>query len=174
MFQQVEEWAWWLSLIRGHQCKSVLEVGCNTGETTTTMAFMCPLGSVVRAIDYQPHAGDILKRFSNHYDCGLHIGDSRGEEAIKWAQQWAPYDAIFIDADHSYEAVKSDWEHYGAMARKLVGFHDIDNSCIGVRKLWGEIKEKHKTSAMVCPYIHPVCGERQGIGVVFLNQVEDK
>ena len=34
-------------------------------------------------------------------------------------------DAVFIDADHSYDAVRQDFDMWWPAAKKLVGFHDI-------------------------------------------------
>jgi len=54
------------------------------------------------------------------------------------------YDLVFIDADHSYEGVKTDYENMGQYA-KIVMFHDInDNRCPGVVKFWKEVKEGKK------------------------------
>jgi hypothetical protein len=46
-------------------------------------------------------------------------------------------DAVFIDADHDYEPVKSDFALWWPHTQKLVGFHDI--LIPGVREFWREI-----------------------------------
>jgi predicted O-methyltransferase YrrM len=50
-------------------------------------------------------------------------------------------DLLFIDGDHSYNGVKSDFEMYGSLVNPagLIAFHDIDYSR-DVRQLWDEIK----------------------------------
>jgi hypothetical protein len=51
-------------------------------------------------------------------------------------------DLIFIDGDHSYEGVKSDYEMYGKSAKTVI-FHDIDPNhqyINNVRRFWEEIK----------------------------------
>jgi methyltransferase family protein len=48
-----------------------------------------------------------------------------------------PPDAVFIDADHSYDAVRKDFEMWYPVARRLVGFHDI--LIPDIVRLWGEI-----------------------------------
>jgi hypothetical protein len=69
------------------------------------------------------------------------IGDCHSGESQEWARKNGPYDMIFIDADHSYEAVSLDYKLYKDMATKMIVFHDIDqNVYIGVRQLWDEIE----------------------------------
>jgi hypothetical protein len=48
-----------------------------------------------------------------------------------------PPDVVFIDADHSYEAARKDFEMWYPIARKLVGFHDI--LIPDITRLWKEI-----------------------------------
>jgi len=52
-------------------------------------------------------------------------------------------DFLFIDGDHSYSGVKSDYEMYSPLVRKggIIAFHDIGkNEEGGCTQLWGEIK----------------------------------
>lgn len=65
-----------------------------------------------------------------------------------------PVDFLFIDGDHSEEGVRSDWAMYSPLVRKggIAALHDIDVSvcqeeCGGIKKLWGELKEKHGDNA---------------------------
>jgi hypothetical protein len=48
-----------------------------------------------------------------------------------------PPDAVFIDADHSYEAVRQDFDMWYPAAKMLIGFHDI--LIPDVARLWEEI-----------------------------------
>ncbi len=52
-------------------------------------------------------------------------------------------DFLFIDGDHSYKAVRSDFENYSKFVRKggIIAFHDIIYS-EGVNRIWNEVKNK--------------------------------
>ena len=53
------------------------------------------------------------------------------------------YDLIFIDGDHAYDSVKSDYEKALSLNPKYILFHDIqDKYCPGVVALWNEIKSE--------------------------------
>lgn len=63
------------------------------------------------------------------------------------------YDWVFIDGDHSFEAVLLDWTIYGARANTVV-FHDIVSDPIfhpeiKVRRLWDELREQYETLEIV-------------------------
>lgn len=75
-----------------------------------------------------------------------------------------PVGFLFIDADHSYEAVSRDYERFGQLVVPggLIAFHDIvdgPRTGGGVTKLWKEFDDAYK---------HEFCigGDWGGIGVV--------
>ena len=85
-------------------------------------------------------------------------------------------DFLFIDANHSYEGVKKDFEMYSPLVRKggIIAFHDIIPDyyakrgiklASGVYKFWNEVKEKYE-------HLEIVKDRNQnafGIGVLFIN-----
>lgn len=99
-----------------------------------------------------------IKKYIN-----LHIGTSKDFEG-------QPFDLVFIDADHSYEGVSTDYQNLGQYA-KIVMFHDInDNRCPGVVKFWKEIKENKKYKE----FKYQTNGENvHGIGLLFNNQTNE-
>ena len=54
------------------------------------------------------------------------------------------YDCIFIDADHSYQGVKNDYDNAIKCLNKggTIIFHDIGNETTGVAECWREVKER--------------------------------
>lgn len=53
------------------------------------------------------------------------------------------FDLVFIDGDHSYESVVSDYEVYFDNAEKVVAFHDICGlrDCEGSEDFWFQFKK---------------------------------
>jgi predicted O-methyltransferase YrrM len=58
------------------------------------------------------------------FDTHLIWGDSTAAEVIEKLMALGPFDAIFIDANHTSLIVEKDWANYGPMGR-IVAFHDI-------------------------------------------------
>jgi predicted O-methyltransferase YrrM len=73
-------------------------------------------------------------------------------------------DFLFIDGDHSYKAVKSDFENYSKFVRKggIVAFHDI-NLIKDVKRFWNEVKNKGKSYRELIKDSNSL-----GIGVLYL------
>lgn len=104
-------------------------------------------------IDIQDkHMTEDIKKYLN-----LHIGTSADYKGEK-------YDLVFIDGDHSYEGIATDYENLGQYAN-IVMFHDInDSTCPGVVKFWNEIKEgKEYKEFTYQTNNQPI----QGIGILF-------
>lgn len=76
-------------------------------------------------------------------------------------------DFLFIDGDHSYFGVKSDFEMYSPLVRKggIVAFHDIgEREEGGCHQFWREVK---KTASS---YKEILCdpNNEKGIGILFI------
>jgi predicted O-methyltransferase YrrM len=75
----------------------------------------------------------------------------------------AGLDLLFIDGDHSYDGVHSDFAMYGPLVKPdgLIAFHDIDYSD-DVRRFWDEVKVGRRFRE-----IRGGGGQTYGIGVIY-------
>ena len=140
-------------LILERGLKNALEVGTYAGGTAW---FLRELGLAVTAIDRRPQRRVEGVRYV--------VGDSA---EVRLHGSW---DLILIDADHSYEGVKADWERFWPMVNPggVLAFHDIaehppEVGC-EVLRLWGEIRHEHAWAEIVDLSDGSPWG---GIGVVF-------
>jgi len=80
-----------------------------------------------------------------------------------------PADFAFIDGDHAYDGVKSDFQLYGPLVRPggIIALHDIsprpDSPDIEVDRFWRELKGRCQTEEIVAPRD---MGRPIGIGIV--------
>lgn len=168
-----------LTFVKGK--KSLLEVGSNFGGTLWRMAQVLAPQSKVVSVDLVSEANTLVRpivslkancqKIANWgHDVELILGDSHKKHIIERVRQWAPYDFIFIDGDHSYEGVKQDWIDYGPMG-KVVGFHDTNGGETGCVKFWTELKAEGKHNLLDIQYPHYLEDLNQwmnlGIGIVF-------
>ena len=174
IFQHEAEFTRLLKLYRERKPRNVLEIGTYHGGTLYHWLSNAPLGAHVVSVDSYAVGVDNRHLYPEWARDGIDLtvieGDSHDPQVIAKVRQLAPYQWLFIDADHYYEPVKQDWESYGPMVEEggVVCFHDIledlaSHPEIEVRRLWEEIKEKHRTEEIVE-------SERNawgGIGIVF-------
>jgi predicted O-methyltransferase YrrM len=101
--------------------------------------------------------------------------DSHAPETVHQVQSIfgpEPADFAFIDGDHTYEGVKSDFQLYGPLVRTggIIAFHDIfsrpDSPDIQVDRFWNEIKRSYPTEEIVGP---PETGRQIGIGIIHVT-----
>ena len=75
-------------------------------------------------------------------------------------------DFLFIDGDHRYEAIKSDYEMYSPLVRSggVIGFHDIgEREEGGGRRFWNEIKNNFKSREILLDK-----KQEKGIGLLYV------
>jgi len=133
-----------------------LEIGVQYGGTTRFWQLLTT-GQVV-AIDLD--TSQLTVDFSGHPLPLFIQGDSTARETIEKAQEYAPYDFLWIDGGHTNEMAKADWDNYSPMVRPggLVGIHDVKAKREGPYKLFMEIKRagfvhesfiEHKGTALI-------------------------
>lgn len=143
-----------LQLYRERGPHRVLEVGTYHGGTLYHWLQNAAPDAYVVSVDHHVHA-DNRHLFPDwaRPDTELVIisGDSTDPATAEAAAVFAPYDWIFIDADHHDASVRADWKLYGALAAPgaIVAFHDItegNDPSIQVAPLWAELAVNEETS----------------------------
>jgi cephalosporin hydroxylase len=171
-------------LIEILKCENVtrfLEVGSRYGGSFWRIARALPDGARVVAVDSGEGVGGrgeeavesleacagALKGFG--YDAHAVIGDSQAAEVIEQVRRLGPFDAVFIDGDHSLAGVRADWKNYGPLAR-IVAFHDTHwqhpgKPCkpVAVPEVWNKLKATHRHEEFHDPKVN------YGIGVLWRN-----
>lgn len=158
--QNEKEFAWFTDILKRENVTSYLEIGSKHGSALWGVANVLPKGSLVVSVDLPwgnghtiPHLKQCISQLRDiGYDARLFLEDSTDSKVIERVRAIGPFDACFIDANHTEQFVRADWKNYGPMAR-IVAFHDIGwiarplrpgKMPIDVPKVWNEIKTYYK------------------------------
>lgn len=119
--------------------KKILEIGVNQGGTSKMWQHLLPEDGLVVSVDLGL-GSEYWTDFSGLPPVKMVVGDSHDRITIERVRAFAPFDAIFIDGDHSYEGVKADYNNYVPMVRSggLVSFHDHGHGPI--LQFWNELQ----------------------------------
>ena len=150
-----------ISFLRKQTLRTVVELGTYRGGTLWLWSQLAEPEATIVSIDLPGGA------FGGGYDDGQaerirslaradqelvliradsHLAETRDE--LITALDGRPIDFLFIDADHTYEGVRQDYEMYAPLVRRggVVAFHDIlphtmDEHC-KVDVFWEELKSQ--------------------------------
>src|SRR5262245_7983395 len=147
-----------ISLLQVEQVKSYLEIGGKLGGSLWKIGNSLPEGSRIVSVDLPhgkkrhieelPHLVECVNALKKKgYDAHLIVGDSTDPSIVERIYALGPFDACFIDANHTEPFVRKDWISYGPICR-IVAFHDVNHSKwlpperipIEVKKVWDELK----------------------------------
>jgi len=169
------------NLIAGLRPKAVLEIGTALGGTLLLICRLSDPHATIVSVDlpvqtfaYRHYRVPIFKSFRrNGQRLHLVAADSHTEETksrVVRLLDGQSLDVLFIDADHSYQGVRADFEMYSPFVRKggIVIFHDIvehssERGC-EVDCFWNEIKQRYSYREIV---ENPTQGWA-GIGILYL------
>jgi predicted O-methyltransferase YrrM len=139
-------------------CAKIVELGSWQGRSTRAMldnsqAHLWCVDSWDRHRPKGYQAGDaemaaFLKNVKDHLD-RVTVLRLTTEAAVARVSEDAPFDMVFIDADHAYESVKHDIEAYGPLVRKggLLSGHDYHHEAI--RKVVSELIPNHSVVSRI-------------------------
>ena len=140
----------------GIELKRFLEVGFASGANNTVLHKFFEFDHIV-GIDLFMSSIDGFNLNANMVRKNLVLisGDSTAERTLQLTEMLGSFDLIFIDANHTYDYVKQDFENYSQYLDKggVIAFHDIDcPDWPGINKYWNELKEtgKYEMQEFVC------------------------
>lgn len=167
------EFETWLGLLRAVRPRAILEIGSCLGHSMLAMARTLGYDGRIVSVDLGRGAGDLegldtrpyLEERADairaaHIRADLIYGDSHDVEIVRQAAALGPFDACFIDGDHTTQGVALDWKNYGRFAT-VTALHDIANPLTGVPQFWQTLQGDKRRS------IVEIVGSQMGIGVVF-------
>lgn len=117
----------------GDKIKKYLEVGVASGGTTFILNNFFKFEKVVLIDDNKHPKSKFRKSILEGIPIKEMIGRSDEKRIIDSTKDIGPYDLIFIDGDHTFEAVNRDVNNYFPMIKKggYIALHD------SVMKQWG-------------------------------------
>lgn len=175
-----------IDLLNDRKATSYLEIGSRDGDTFHAVMSALPEGSVGVAVDYPGGPWGYAQSVQNleaaaqdlrdkGYEILVIVGQSTAPETYEQVETMietklggALFDAVMIDADHRYDAVRADYEIWGPLAQ-MVAFHDIaghgvvqktSKMPVEVPRLWAEIKGSRESVELIDP------DSQMGIGVL--------
>jgi predicted O-methyltransferase YrrM len=146
--------------------RRVVEIGTGNGGTLFLLAALASDDATVVTLDLPPREGvlsrgrELLCRSFPRPQQRLEVirGDSHSEaavQAVRRALHDEAIDVLFIDGDHSYEGVRTDFERYRPLVRPggVIGLHDIvpgPAELAGeVPRFWREIRDRYRSAELV-------------------------
>ena len=181
--QHMGEFVPFLRWLEGRRVERVLEIGVRHGGTAATWCEMVkerPRGIVV-GVDWPEKDGlgwdgardvddRLTMRYPDHY---LSVfGDSHTLGVFSRVKDYAPFDLLFVDGDHSAAGCAGDFADYGPMVRSggVVAFHDIVDTDLTRRvncrvcEVWRRVR-----SAAAAHVEFSVGGDWGGIGAMVMR-----
>lgn len=175
LLQREEEFAWFIALLQREGIRSYLEIGSKFGASFDRIVRSMPKGSRAVSVDLPGEGHESRASLSNvvsalrkdGYDAKIIWGDSTYPGVVNRVKEMAPFDAVFIDANHTAPYVEKDWQNYGALGR-IVAFHDIaavqakpGKGAIEVKPIWDCVKQGYRHEECILDSPH------NGIGVLW-------
>lgn len=143
-WQAPNQFSLYLAHLARYPIRSYLELGVWHGGTfVVTVEYLSQFNRLTTAAAMDIDESRGVLRFAElrpEVDF-LQIDTTRPEFADE-VDRRGPFDLVLVDADHSYEACRSDVEIVRDRA-KMVALHDmVDETCEGVQRVWREMRSE--------------------------------
>lgn len=155
LLQNPFELEWFIDVLRKENVRSFLEVGSQFGGSLLRIGQSLEVPSRIVSVDLA-EAGSkpdldwcIAELNRMGHSATLVPGDSTDKQVVEKVRNLGPFDACFIDANHTLPFLWNDWLEYGPMCR-LVAFHDIGwkpkegAAQVDVPEFWNVLKQIHR------------------------------
>ena len=163
--------------VRELRPRVVVEIGTHLGGTLFCWSKLAAPDAVLISVDLPtgPSAEPFGAFVSGNQKLICIRADSNSRETLAEIQEHVQgrlIDFLFIDGDHRYDAVRTDYERYSSLVRRggLIALHDIvrDRSrpTSEVHRLWAEIAGSARTEAILD--VDSQDGFGMGIGLVWV------
>jgi len=181
--QIVDEIKHLMEVIEERNPKVICEIGTAAGGTLFLTTRVAQRDAKIISIDmpfgnygygYPPSKIPIYKSFAIENQNLFFIrADSHFSSTISKVEaiiDGLKIDYLFIDGDHSYDGVKTDFDMYSKLVKRggIIAFHDIvpglTSKVGGVSKFWGEIKQHYSHKEIVKDWKQGMAG----IGILFI------
>ncbi len=158
--QSVGETLWICDILAEHSARNVLEIG--TGWSTVTWELLLEPEVFIVTVDIRPGLLQSIKHWVHPEHIRLIQADSRDLETVEKVKGYFAYgmvDFLFIDGEHAYEFVKSDYVKYSPFVKKggIIALHDVIMQ--GPGRVLKEAEDQGLTTEKF--------GEACGIGLIF-------
>jgi cephalosporin hydroxylase len=185
--QKQSEIRGFLEIIRELVPQTICEIGAAQGGTLCLFSHVAAREARLLSIDinFSPLQRAVLPALVRRRQNATCLrADSHDTKTLTHVRKWLgnrPLDVLFIDGDHSYAGVASDFEMFSPLVRPggLIGFHDIVpdfKTRFGIRTMsdvgqvpdfWNELKKSgHRTHE----FIDDPEQDGYGIGVVHWHE----
>ena len=174
-----EEFSQLIAAMRSAGVKKVLEIGFWHGGTAMGFDEVISKGEITSIDKWaisDDYADFLQKNKAFRNDFRYISGNSNSEDTIKEAWKRAPFDMLFIDGDHTADAVLQDYRNYSPMVKPdgMIVFHDIrlltdaQTKQEGVAPAYSKIAKSHNHIEIVYPYPDYLpYKEGFGIGIIY-------
>ena len=140
IWQYPNQFSKYLCLLKEQNINSYIEIGCRWGGTfVLTNEYLKMFNDINKSVAVDIIDSPVLNYCISNDETLFIKMNSRSQEFKNYMNN-NYFDLIFIDGDHSYGGVKSDYE-ITKNSGKIFVFHDIiSDACPGVVKFWNELK----------------------------------